>query len=418
MRARVQKRKEKRYFFLIAGLYLFMSCFTILYFFIFTDSYTDDIRPFSNLVRLEPGEKPVLSGSLTSEKSVFGSDNPVLSVSGKSNTGIVQSEKLLPCGIPVGIYLETKGLLIAEIAELHTAEGMVSSPCQEILHSGDYILEADGSRMESKEQFQKLIEKSSGKEIQLTIEHQGEKRVVAIRPVLTENGEYKAGIWIRDNMHGIGTLTWLDQDGNFAALGHCISDIDTGERMEIDNGKLYKAEIYSLVQSKAEEPGSLAGTIDYRLNSCIGTVTDNTEQGIFGNSNQEARRMIINELRSCFQSDTFEELWEKASVKTAVSDEIKNGKAQMLNCFNGQYQLFDIEIKKIPSSHTEMEGMNLEIQIIDKKLLNQTGGILQGMSGSPIIQDGKLVGAVTHVLVNDPTRGYGIFIENMLDAAE
>ena len=415
MRDQVQKRKEKGYFFLIAGLYLFMSCFTILYFFVFTDSYTASIQPFYRLEGTKPDEELPLSDTHTSAESDSGYDSPVLSVSGKSNTGIRQSEKLLPCGIPVGIYLETKGLLISEIAELHTAEGMISSPCQEILNSGDYILEADGCYMESKEQFQKLIQKSGGKEIQLTIEHQGEKKMVAIRPVLTENGEYKAGIWIRDNMHGIGTLTWLDQDGNFAALGHCISDIDTGERMEIDNGKLYKAEIYSLVQSKEDEPGSLAGTIDYRLNSCIGTVTDNTEQGIFGNSNQEARRMIINELRSCFQSDTFEELWEKASVKTAASDEIENGKAQMLNCFNGKYQLFDIEIKKIPSSHTEMEGMNLEIQITDKKLLNQTGGILQGMSGSPIIQDGKLVGAVTHVLVNDPTRGYGIFIENMLE---
>ncbi|MGN0294609.1 MAG: SpoIVB peptidase S55 domain-containing protein [Lachnospiraceae bacterium] len=356
----------------------------------------------------------------------------VIPSSGRNNTASVsykqdekdigktgqEKQKLLPCGIPVGIYLETRGVLVTEVTHIVTKNGGSISPCSGILEAGDYILQADGTEISSKEQFRELVQESGGQPMKLLVEHDESQKQVTVEPVMSENGDYAAGLWIRDNMHGIGTLTWVDEDGNFAALGHCISDIDTGKRMEIDKGQLYHAEIYSLIKSSSNKPGSLSGAIDYRMQSCIGTVKANTEQGIFGLGNSGIKDLIMDRLSNFYQQETFEDLWEKAALVTAGAEEIQDGKAQMISSFNGEYRFYDIEIRKISGEKAGYDNINLEVTVTDSSLLKQTGGILQGMSGSPVIQNGRLVGAVTHVLVNDPTRGYGIFIENMLDAAE
>ena len=396
MRGDAAKQMKSRYNTILRRLFLFMSCFTLLYFFVFSESYS----------RFEA------SGSGSGEKHNQSDGN---GYQGEAIQTGGRVQKLLPCGIPVGIYLETKGILVTEVTAVTASDGSTLTPCSGILEAGDYILEANQQEITSKEQFRDMVKESRGKNIKLTIEHDGKQRKATIQPVLADSREYIAGLWIRDNMHGIGTLTWLDENGSFAALGHCISDIDTGTLMEIDRGQLYHAEIYSLVKGNADQPGSLAGAIDYRIRSCIGTVDKNTEQGVFGSGNSEIRNLIVERLSSYYQRNSFHELWEQAALEVAAADEIQDGKAQMLNCFNGECLLYDIEIRKISGNENGYENINLEITVTDNSLLAQTGGILQGMSGSPILQNGKLVGAVTHVLVNDPTEGYGIFIENMLE---
>lgn len=396
----------------LTGAFFLTSCFTLLYFFVFTESYADFRAGFS-------GSDQCLIQEAAAA-SVDGNNKEILpdAEKGKENSGKDTVQKFLPCGIPVGIYLETKGVLVTEVSEVSTSDGKMLIPCSNVIEAGDYILRVGNTEITSKEQFRNLVRKSGGKSMNLTIEHDGKQKKVKIRPVKTDSNQYMAGLWVRDNMHGIGTLTWLDEEGNFAALGHCISDIDTGRLMEIDNGQLYRAEIYSLVKGSSSQPGSLTGAIDYRMKSCIGTVRENTEQGIFGAGNQEIRSLILEKLNIFYQLDSFEALWEKAAREVASVDDIHDGKAQMVSSFNGEYRFYEIEIHKISGEKAGYENINMEITVTDNSLLKQTGGILQGMSGSPILQNGKLVGAVTHVLVNDPTRGYGIFIENMLEAAE
>ncbi len=410
MRGDAQNRLRNRYHTILTGMFLFVSCFTLLYFFVFTDSYSEFGMAGGNAESYPVREAAIISDDRTARSSVSEETDEKNLIHENRLT-----QKLLPCGIPVGIYLETTGVLVTEISEVSTSDGKTVVPCSDLIEAGDYILQADRTEITDKEQFRQLVQNSGGKSMKLLIDHNGKQQQITIRPVLADSGQYMAGLWIRDNMHGIGTLTWLDEDGNFAALGHCISDIDTGTLMEIDSGQLYHAEIYSLIKGSSHQPGSLAGAIDYRMQSCIGTVRENTEQGIFGSGNDEIRKLIFEKLQSCYRSDTFDSLWEEAAVEAAAADEVEDGKAQMISSFNGEYRLYEIEIRKIAGDKAGQDNINMEITVTDSSLLKQTGGILQGMSGSPIIQNGKLVGAVTHVLVNDPTRGYGIFIENMLE---
>lgn len=415
--------KVKRYRCILKSLYLAVSCFTLLYFFVFTESYSDE-RGFGRpnqpsesglLTELLPGADDQ-SFELIKEALVMPVSEKQNQLEEKGKSSLKQGEKrrLLPCGIPVGIYLETKGVLVTEVTHVTGSDGKQKIPCDGLIEAGDYILQADRKKVTSKEEFRDMVRSSRGSSMKLTVEHNGRQKMVTIKPVLADSQEYIAGLWIRDNMHGIGTLTWLDEKGSFAALGHCISDIDTGGLMEIDHGQLYHAEIYSLVKGSESQPGSLAGAIDYRMKSCVGTVTDNTEQGIFGSGNKRIQNLVLERLNSYYKTASFSALWEQAALETAAADEIRDGKAQMLSCFSGEYRLYDLEIRKIAGSEAGYENINLEITVTDSSLLKQTGGILQGMSGSPIIQNGKIIGAVTHVLVNNQTKGYGIFIENML----
>lgn len=391
-------------------LFLFMSCFTVLYFFSFTDSY-------ANRQCLADGKqrKTAVSTQNTKDSSIGKTDGDSLDESRKKAWAFAdKKQKLLPCGVPIGIYLETSGILVAGLEPVTLTDGDSVTPCSGRVEPGDYIIQVQGIPITSKEQFRDLMRTSKGHRLQLVLERDGQKRTVAIQPVLSKTEEYFAGLWVRDDMHGIGTLTWLDGDSQFAALGHCISDIDTGTRLNLLQGKLYHAEIYSLIKAGNHQPGSLAGAIDYRLKSCIGTVQQNKEEGVFGQGNQGLKDLVWKQLKDAYHAENFSELWEKAALETASQNQIRDGKAQMLNCFSGNYTLYDINIRKISCSDEKNKNINMEIEITDEALLKQTGGILQGMSGSPIIQDGKLIGAVTHVFVEDSSKGYGIFVENML----
>ena len=219
-----------------------------------------------------------------------------------------------------------------------------------------------------------------------------------VTPAKNQNGEYKMGIWIRDNAQGVGTLTFVDGEGNFGALGHGITDSDTGELMELGRGSLYGTKIVAVRKGADGVPGELTGMIEYDDKNVIGEITRNTPYGIFG-------RLDLEKLK---ESGIYLETQE-----VGFKQDIHPGKATMISTINDEMKEYEIEITAI---HMGNDGGNkgLELLVTDDELLSLTGGIVQGMSGSPILQDGKVVGAVTHVLVNAPEKGYGIFIEEML----
>ena len=265
------------------------------------------------------------------------------------------------CGMPAGLYMETEGVLVVDFG---------------------------------KKDLIKNIEASHGETVELLVNRNGEQIPLSISPVLDQNDEYKLGLWVRDNTQGIGTMTYIDENGKFGALGHGISDTDTGELLDISEGELYEAEIVSIKKGAKGMPGELSGYIEYEQEKKIGTIEKNTELGIFG--------------------EVFDvERLPHKKVMVGYQQEVKEGKAKLLTNLNKEVKTYDIEITEIYRNKSKTNKA-FEIQVTDPKLLEETGGIVQGMSGSPILQDGKLIGAVTHVFVQDSSKGYGIFIENML----
>lgn len=311
---------------------------------------------------------------------------------------VIPDEMLVPAGVPIGIYVKTDGIMIIAEGEFESADHTKKEPAKHLLQAGDYILQVDGEDAGTKTQFMEKIANSEGKEMVLTIRRNEETFDVKVKPEQDINGEYKLGIWIRDNAQGVGTMTYLEPDNTFGALGHGINDTDTTLLMEVESGSLYKTEIVAVKKGQDGTPGELTGVIDYNLNNKIGTVDINSVGGIFGTLNAEAAESI-----------------QREALPIGLKQEVELGSAQILCCVDGgnEPQLYEVEITAIHLDHDNV-NRGLEIRVTDPTLLDQTGGIVQGMSGSPILQNGKIIGAVTHVLVNDPTRGYGIFIENML----
>ena len=309
---------------------------------------------------------------------------------------VSEPKYVTPCGIPVGVYLNTNGLMAIGTGKVTDINGNIKDPCSGIVRSGDYIVAVNHEPISTKEEMLDFINENGENPVVLTIRRNEEEMDVKIEPVCTGEGEYKIGLWIRDDTHGIGTLTYVDQEGDFGALGHAISDTDTGKLVSIEDGKLYKANIRSIIKGTKGEPGALAGTIDYSQEAYLGEVTKNTSSGIFGTG-----------------QEILEHVAHIEALPVGYSQEVRTGPAQIVCAVSGEPAYYDIEIEKVDSSNKESKSMVLKVT--DEELLDLTGGIVQGMSGSPIIQDGKLIGAVTHVFVQDSTKGYGIFIENMLE---
>ena len=309
---------------------------------------------------------------------------------------VIQDKMLIPSGIPIGIYVKTSGVLVVGIGEFENSEGKKISPAKYALQKGDYILKVNGEAMENKKHFVQTVEESEGQDMVLTIKRNGEVTDVMVTPGANQNQEWKLGIWIRDNAQGIGTMTYEDTDNSFGALGHGINDVDTSLLMNLEEGTLYRTEIVGITRGSNGNPGELTGYIEYDSDNVIGEITENTEEGIFGICDAEV------EAASVFEP-----------IPIALKQEITLGPAQIICSVTGEPEFYDVEIVEV---NLERDNINrgIVVQVVDEKLLTLTGGIIQGMSGSPIIQNGKLVGAVTHVLVQDSAKGYGIFIEEML----
>lgn len=309
---------------------------------------------------------------------------------------VIQDKMLIPSGLPIGIYVKTDGVLVVGIGEFESNGGETISPARYVLQKGDYILECDGEAVENKKQFIGMVEGSEGEDMVLTIRRNNEITDVCINAGKNRMEEWKLGIWIRDNAQGIGTMTYEGTDNTFGALGHGINDVDTSILMNLEEGTLYRTEIVGITRGANGAPGELTGYIEYDSDNVIGEITENTAEGIFGFCDE---KLVANSVYE--------------PVPIALKQEIALGPAQIICSVSGEPEFYDVEIVEVNLEH-ENVNRGIVIRVVDEKLLMLTGGIIQGMSGSPIIQNGKLVGAVTHVLVNDSTKGYGIFIEEML----
>ncbi|MCI8626475.1 MAG: SpoIVB peptidase [Lachnospiraceae bacterium] len=310
---------------------------------------------------------------------------------------VVEEQEVIPCGVTVGIYVETDGLLVLGTGEVTDRQGGVQEPALNIVKSGDYILSANETKVTTTRELQKAIENCGGEDVVLAIRRNGEESEVRVHPIEDAQGSYKAGIWVRDSTQGIGTLTFLDMRERYGALGHGITDVDTGLLLEIEKGYLYRANVLTITKGVPGTPGELVGVINKAEDARLGMIESNTNHGINGELTSEA----------------VSELWGE-SVPTALRQDVKLGTAWVRSCISGQPEDYEIEIEQIENGRLE-NGRGMVIRITDERLLELTGGIVQGMSGSPILQDGKLIGAVTHVFVKDSTRGYATFIESMLE---
>ena len=301
---------------------------------------------------------------------------------------------LLAGGSMVGIDLYTDGILVLGTGKVETSDGEENSPAKGILFAGDKIRRVNGQEVTKVEEVDELIAQSGGEAVLLEIERGSEIRAVSVTPKFDKEGIPKIGIWIRDRAQGLGTLTFVDPETQiFGAVGHGISDVDTEELLPIHTGVLTKAKIRQLVKGEEGAPGEVEGSLTGEI---CGKITLNTDHGIYGTATEDVQT--------------------QGSYPIALKDQVENGNAVILSDIIGNtVESYAVKMEKASGIPTFNTGM--VVTITDERLLEVTGGIIQGMSGCPILQDGKIIGAVTHVFVKDPTKGYGVYIEDMLEAA-
>ena len=299
-------------------------------------------------------------------------------------------------GSTVGIYMETEGVLIIDTGEILCEGGTAREPAKNIVRPGDYIVAFNEQKVSNKKELMEDLEVLDGEDVTLDVIRNGQKIPVSLTPVRDTGAENKQAIWVRDNTQGIGTLTWVDEKGRYGALGHGISDVDTGELLHISKGALYQAEILGIQKGKSGSPGELSGLIRYEPGQFIGAVDTNSKNGIYGSFYDRRAGIPVKK------------------TEVAYKQELEVGPASILCCVDGSVKEYDAEITRIDMNH-EDTNKSFVLHVTDPELLEITGGIVQGMSGSPILQKGKFAGAVTHVFVQDSTSGYGIFAETMLE---
>jgi stage IV sporulation protein B len=305
---------------------------------------------------------------------------------------------VVPVGRTVGIKLFSRGVMVVGLADVTTQQGEESPARQCGLRTGDIITHIDGQQVDTIEQVQALLQSAGGETLAIQLTRGGrqvETQAAAVQCM--SDGSYRLGAWIRDSMAGIGTITYYDpESGKFAALGHGINDVDTKLLMPLESGGVMGASVTDVQKGEKGTPGALHGSFD--LSHDLGTLYANSDCGVFG------------------VADADDERFSAQPVPVAQASEVKVGDAVLLTNVEGeQVESFSVEILRVYRC-TGQDSRSMMIRVTDPDLLARTGGIVQGMSGSPILQDGKLVGALTHVLINDPTCGYAVFAETMLDA--
>lgn len=309
---------------------------------------------------------------------------------------------VIPGGHSIGVRISSKGVMVVDFARIKDKTGKQTSPAEGSgVRIGDRIMAINGVPIEGMDDLAKAVRDSQGKPLNLKIERGNTIFERVIDPILCEEENlYRIGMWVRDSAVGVGTLTFYDPETKkLGALGHVISDVDTGETIVVKDGKIINASVVAIQKGTRGRPGEKRSVFDER-SSVIGFIEKNTPFGIFGSSSIEIENSVVDK-----------------AIPLGLISQIKQGPAEILTVVEGEeIERFNIEIVRVLQQNSpDTKGMI--IKIIDPKLLEITGGIVQGMSGSPIIQDGKLIGAVTHVFVNDPTRGYGVFAEWMFSEA-
>lgn len=313
------------------------------------------------------------------------------------NANTSSENMVIPGGMPIGIYLETEGVMVLGTDSITAEDGMDYEPAANLVKAGDYIVALNEQTIDDKTELIEAVNRLGDEDAILRVRRGDQYMNIRMKPVKQNARESKLGIWVRDNAQGLGTITFLNTDSRFGALGHGIHDTDTNELLEIHNGTVYETSIRDIKKGEDGTPGGMEGIIVYNNYNVLGSITKNTDCGIFG---------TIDRIDALFADQT--------PIETAVKDEIEEGPAVMRCAVEGTVENYEIRITKIDKNAEEV-NKGIVIEVTDKRLLEITGGIVQGMSGSPIIQNGKLIGAVTHVFVHDSTKGYGIFIEDMLE---
>ncbi|MBU3176321.1 SpoIVB peptidase [Clostridium estertheticum] len=359
----------------------------------------------NNIINAKVNTNNVLSNHYIIEKDKKLKEDTDNMLKAKS-TFVTENQDIMvyPGGQPIGVKLNTKGVLVVALSDIDGINGKTQSPASNAgVEIGDSIIKINNIVINHAEDISRFVNKEKNPELTLKIQRRNGSKIfdIKVKPTIdSTDGKQKIGLWVRDSTAGVGTLTLYDSKTNkFAALGHPITDSDTGTILSINNGVIISSNIVSIKKGTRGTPGELRGLfIDE--NKIKGQLINNTECGIFGNG---TKSLINNKFNK--------------PMKIGLRNEIKEGEAQILTTVNGnEPELFKIEIQKLlPQDIPGSKSMI--IKITDPRLLEKTGGIVQGMSGSPIIQNNKIVGAVTHVLINKPDVGYGIYIEWMLKDA-
>lgn len=336
-------------------------------------------------------------GKSTLEVSLF--DNILLK---NVEVSVLPKTKVIPVGNIAGVKLYTSGVLVVGMSEIEGNDNKKYKPYENTgIKEGDTIIKVNDKNINSTSDLIQTVNLSQGHDISIKYVHQQETKECSITPVKTNNSQYKIGLWVRDSAAGVGTVTFYDPTSKtFGALGHGITDIDTNELINIASGEFITTRILNITKGESGNPGKIQGTIENQNN--IGTIGKNTRFGIYGKVDNLASLNI----------DTSKE------AEVALREEIQLGKAKILCSLDNQKpQEYEIEIEKIYKDNN-YDNKSMKIKVTDEKLLEKTGGIIQGMSGSPVLQNGKFVGAITHVLVNDPQEGYAVFGDIMLKQAK
>lgn len=384
---------------------IFALCLIIIYSFIVFGNFVlpDKIEAYSTKKIEYKSVYSVENNSLyqvdyqnNSKVSPVENDIKLLGIIPVKTTSIIQSKpkKVSVSGESFGIKLYTDGVIIVGIRDVETDKGKCNPAKEAGLEKGDIIIEINGKKVYSADSVTDILNDNNGKDYKITVKRNGNYKEFLLKPAYSSSqGCYKVGLWVRDSTAGVGTITYYDKSNNIvSALGHPITDVDTNEIMPILDGEAVRATVTKIYKSKAGEAGSLCCEF---TNDIIGTLKKNCQSGIYGKY-------------TCTLKNTYE-------YEVASPNEIVRGPVQILCTIDsGKAKFYNAQISRI-SYRENKKGKNMVVKITDERLLEKTGGIVQGMSGSPIIQNGKLVGALTHVIVDSPEKGYAIFAQDMVD---
>ncbi len=384
---------------------IFALCLIIIYSFIVfgnivlpdkIEAYSTKKIEYKSVYSVENNSLYQVDYQNSSKVSPVENDIKLLGIIPVKTTSIIQSKpkKVSVSGESFGIKLYTDGVIIVGIRDVETDKGKCNPAKEAGLEKGDIIIEINGKKAYSADSVTDILNDNNGKDYKITVKRNGNYKEFLLKPAYSSSqGCYKVGLWVRDSTAGVGTITYYDKSNNtVSALGHPITDVDTNEIMPILDGEAVRATVTKIYKSKAGEAGSLCCEF---TNDIIGTLKKNCQSGIYGKY-------------TCTLKNTYE-------YEVASPNEIVRGPVQILCTIDsGKAKFYNAQISRI-SYRENKKGKNMVVKITDERLLEKTGGIVQGMSGSPIIQNGKLVGALTHVIVDSPEKGYAIFAQDMVD---
>lgn len=384
---------------------IFALCLIIIYSFIVfgnivlpdkIEAYSTKKIEYKSVYSVENNSLYQVDYQNNSKVSPVENDIKLLGIIPVKTTSIIQSKpkKVSVSGESFGIKLYTDGVIIVGIRDVETDKGKCNPAKEAGLEKGDIIIEINGKKVYSADSVTDILNDNNGKDYKITVKRNGNYKEFLLKPAYSSSqGCYKVGLWVRDSTAGVGTITYYDKSNNtVSALGHPITDVDTNEIMPILDGEAVRATVTKIYKSKSGEAGSLCCEF---TNDIIGTLKKNCQSGIYGKY-------------TCTLKNTYE-------YEVASPNEIVRGPVQILCTIDsGKAKFYNAQISRI-SYRENKKGKNMVVKITDERLLEKTGGIVQGMSGSPIIQNGKLVGALTHVIVDSPEKGYAIFAQDMVD---